>query len=346
VDTIRISQDLSAENIGCPAIIVSANVIQYMNMLMLSIFPEECDAEQGNGSFTASDGSVYIGEYHQDTVSSKPHGFGTAYFSNGDHYEGEWKDGRPHGYGVLVNADGAQYEGDFCEGKLHGHGMRKLKNAERYEGGWRDGVPQGFGKMCYASGCEFEGEWINGSTHGKGTHRWPNGDRYEGEWRDNMPYGHGVWYSQLRACEVDWRKGEEFGKVTYSFSNMYTWWVEGQHAGSSSLVPPTTATMEPQSPFVEELGATPSETTAMEEIYQYGQPPVAEEPQSSTIRYTCPPVHLENMQDILEGGANYWNDARGKVEAQKRKHSSSKLEDALYVLLYSAHDTTQTQGNW
>ena len=45
-------------------------------------------------------------------------GFGTAVFTNGGKYVGEWKDGKQHGQGTVTKADGSQYSGEFKEGKM------------------------------------------------------------------------------------------------------------------------------------------------------------------------------------------------------------------------------------
>lgn len=320
-DSLTLFPPTPSEIFGCPTV-AGGHIIRYLNMLMLYFSPEACDEEHGSGSFTAIDGSVYVGEYVQDTVSSKPHGYGNAYFSNGEQYEGEWRDGRPHGYGILKVGDGSHYEGEFCDGRMHGQGTRTLNNGDRYEGNWRDGVPQGYGKMSYyASGCEFEGEWENGNTHGRGTYRWLNGDRYEGEWKDNKPCGHGVWYSQLKACEVEWEGEKEFGNVTYSFSNAYTWWVEGGEQGDV----PATATILP--PELEERRIPLRRDT------QQG----CRENLSTSLE-----LYLQDYQEQQHSKRTF-RKAKSQNALFEEKLFTSSAEDALYFLLYAGQ---QPQRKW
>lgn len=51
-------------------------------------------------------------------------GFGVMIFSNGDRYEGYFRDDKRHGYGKYFWADGKTYEGEHKEGKRTGRGMR------------------------------------------------------------------------------------------------------------------------------------------------------------------------------------------------------------------------------
>ncbi len=54
--------------------------------------------ESGQGFFTYSDGSKYVGYFK----NGKPEGRGTCYYANGDKYVGEWKNHAPHGEGILT----------------------------------------------------------------------------------------------------------------------------------------------------------------------------------------------------------------------------------------------------
>ena len=40
-----------------------------------------------------------------------PNGIGTFYYSNGEIYDGEWKDGKAYGWGVYKCPSGEIYEG-------------------------------------------------------------------------------------------------------------------------------------------------------------------------------------------------------------------------------------------
>lgn len=41
------------------------------------------------------------------------HGRGVFKFSNGDMYDGDWKDNYMHGRGIFKYADGSSYEGEW-----------------------------------------------------------------------------------------------------------------------------------------------------------------------------------------------------------------------------------------
>ena len=63
------------------------------------------DCKNGQGTFTFSDGSKYVGEWKDD----KPYGQGTFTSPDGSKYVGEWKDGKRHGYGTMTSPDGSKY---------------------------------------------------------------------------------------------------------------------------------------------------------------------------------------------------------------------------------------------
>jgi len=322
----QMHEDPSQDILDCPAV-VGGNILRYLNMLMLYLSPEACDDEHGTGSFTAMDGSEYVGDYEQDTVRSKPHGFGRASFSNGDQFEGEWRDGRPHGFGALINVDGSRYEGEFWDGRMHGQGIRTLNNGECYEGSWCFGMPHGFGKLKYTTGCEFEGEWEDGNTHGRGVYRWPNGDRYEGEWRDNKPSGHGVWYSHLKACEVEWQGENGLGSVTYAFNNNYTWWVGNQQEDTLIQAPQSTATM------------VASDIKAKDACRSFADSATLD---NATLDQACGDnlySSLEIYLAAIENTEQTTIDASPKAptrgELQSRSILTASAKDALYFLLYT-----------
>ena len=72
-------------------------------------------------------------------------GFGIYKFSNGDIYEGEWKNGNMEGHGIYIFKDGAIFEGQFKDGQKNGHGILKLKDGNIYEGEWEDDIIAKFG---------------------------------------------------------------------------------------------------------------------------------------------------------------------------------------------------------
>ena len=101
-------------------------------------------------------------------------GQGTYVYSDGDKYEGQWKDDKRHGKGTVT------YRGQ--DGNV----------VEKYEGDWYEGKMHGFGRYVYADGGVYEGQWVDGKMCGKGTYVFPNGNKYEGEWVDDVKEGYGA----------------------------------------------------------------------------------------------------------------------------------------------------------
>lgn len=85
--------------------------------------------DNGYGSITLADGSVYSGEIKD----SKASGFGTVK-SKDAVYTGEVKDGKPHGFGQTKTTDGALYEGEHFNGEFHGRGKLMLSDGSVFIG--------------------------------------------------------------------------------------------------------------------------------------------------------------------------------------------------------------------
>ena len=86
---------------------------------------------------------------------------GTATYSNGLKYVGEFKDGKWHGQGTLA-FDGNKYVGEFKDNKIHGYGTWTRVNGDKYVGEWKDS-----------------------KKHGQGTYTWADGDIYKGLWKED-----------------------------------------------------------------------------------------------------------------------------------------------------------------
>lgn len=109
-------------------------------------------------------------------------------YSNGDFYEGEWKDNKIHGRGLYIYSNGDKYEGSFVNAMKHGEG--KIS----------------FGSQSLWAGDEYTGEFINDKFHGQGVYIYSNGGRYVGEFQDNKKHGPGkITYADGESVSGVWR---------------------------------------------------------------------------------------------------------------------------------------------
>ena len=158
----------------------------------LSETKDETQISQQITTINFSDGGTYPWKMNAD---KEIHDHRTIRYSNGDVYEGEYRDGKRNGHGTYRYASGAVYEGEFKDGLFHGHGTYRSANGEVYEGEYRDDKRNGHGTYRYASGAVYEGEFKDDLFHGHGTYRYADGDVYEGEYRDGKRNGRGIYRS-------------------------------------------------------------------------------------------------------------------------------------------------------
>ena len=91
------------------------------------------------GSWTASNGDKYVGEYKD----GKRHGQGTYTFANGDKYVGEYKDDKYSGQGTYTFANGDKYVGEFKDDKRNGQGTFFRADGRVGLGDWVEDKPSG-----------------------------------------------------------------------------------------------------------------------------------------------------------------------------------------------------------
>ena len=78
-------------------------------------------------------------------------GSGILQLSNGDVYEGEFKNGQQHGKGKYTYINGAEYKGMWAKGKQHGKGTYTTSKGEEKHGEWQDGK-----RVRWLDKAEFE----------------------------------------------------------------------------------------------------------------------------------------------------------------------------------------------
>ena len=84
----------------------------------------------------------------------------------------------------MYYSDGDKYEGDWKNGNMEGKGTYCYNNGDKYDGDWKNDKKEGKGIMCYSNGDKYEGDWKNDNMEGKGTYCCNNGDKYEGDWKN------------------------------------------------------------------------------------------------------------------------------------------------------------------
>ena len=75
----------------------------------------EGDCENGIGTWTYTDKTVYVGEWR----ATLKHGQGTETWPNGYIYEGEFLNSKWQGQGTLTFPDGATYVGEWRDGNMN-----------------------------------------------------------------------------------------------------------------------------------------------------------------------------------------------------------------------------------
>ena len=124
----------------------------------------------------------YDGERNE---MGEPHGRGISIDTDGDRWEGEFRNGYPDGKGVCEHTNGDRYEGYEVQGKRHGQGKYTWGSGPDkgavYEGGWQDSLMHGYGIVYYPKENvdfykRFEGNFQNGMRHGRGTWFYTDGN--------------------------------------------------------------------------------------------------------------------------------------------------------------------------
>lgn len=149
------------------------------------------------------------------------HGKGRIVYSNGDVYEGEWKDNVKSGTGVYLFKDsGDQYSGQWKQGKFHGTGAYSYKIGHRYEGGFERGVRSGKGDFKWKNGSVYKGFWRNDLFDGTGEYIAKDKvPYYYGQWSLGFMHGKHAKYQwgnmDIYTGDFDMGKPHGKGKITY-----------------------------------------------------------------------------------------------------------------------------------
>ena len=80
-----------------------------------------------------------------------------------------------HGLGVYLYSNGDVYNGMFKNGMKHGRGTYKYANGEEFVGKYKENMKNEKGKFKYLNGDCFDGDYANDKYNGKGIYTYANG---------------------------------------------------------------------------------------------------------------------------------------------------------------------------
>ena len=143
------------------------------------------------GSWNDSNGNKYEGDWKNGMFN----GQGVSKFISGNDYVGEFKDGKRNGKGIYTWVNGEKYVGEYKDGKPSGQGTHTWENGQRYSGEHKNGNSDGLGVFTYADGKEYLGEFREGRPNGNGKTIYPDGSKHLGEYIDGQANGLGIKYS-------------------------------------------------------------------------------------------------------------------------------------------------------
>ena len=148
------------------------------------------------GKVTYSNGNVYEGFFKND----KRHGKGTYIYKSGTNLSGSFYEGLPS-FGTETYVGKSKYTGSFSKWKRSGQGTYSWKNGDKHIGQWKDGKRNGQGTYIWKNGDKYVGQYKDSKEHGQGTYSWKNGDKYIGQWKDGKRNGQGTYI---------WKNGDKY----------------------------------------------------------------------------------------------------------------------------------------
>ena len=117
-----------------------------------------------NSKITVNEGMDYINNKKSTNCTGNClDGYGAYSWSNGDKYNGFFRNGRRTDFGTYSYPDGGVYHGQFSNGSRHGQGSYLWANGDFYIGGWSNGKRHGKGIYYYKNGSVKHGTWSEGT---------------------------------------------------------------------------------------------------------------------------------------------------------------------------------------
>ena len=81
---------------------------------------------------------------------------GIYHYSDGERYEGEFKDDNFNGYGIKYKNNGDIFKSEFKDGIANGYGIFYFKNGDKYEGQFKNGLNYGYGIFYSSLGFKYK----------------------------------------------------------------------------------------------------------------------------------------------------------------------------------------------
>ena len=130
-----------------------------------SVFTTSSDFfKGGSGKFLFSNGDVYEGNFKEHARK----GIGKYTWADGSTYEGEFKDNKHHRDGKLTKIDGKYMLGTFKENNPKKVKYFDIQNQEITLDQYNTAVQSGFARVDYSNQSFYEGNFVNGKPNGKG----------------------------------------------------------------------------------------------------------------------------------------------------------------------------------
>ena len=170
----------------------------------------------GEGIMTFSDGEIYEGEWKDGKIDGK----GTYNFSNGNVYKGEFKDNGINGQGTFNYFNGDVCEGNFKNGRRDGKCVYKFSNGDVFEGYYEDDK-MNHGILKFSGGEVFEGDFKDDKMN-HGILKFSSGEVFEGDFKDNkMNYGTFKYSDGIYTGEFKDNKFGGHGTLKYTSGEVY-----------------------------------------------------------------------------------------------------------------------------
>lgn len=145
------------------------------------------------------DFGFYVG--HVDASTGLRHGHGVLYYTSGNVYDGEWRDGAANGIGEKRYANGDVFRGMWRGGKRSGRGSYLHADGHFFEGMYEDDEANGYGIFSTVGGDRYTGQWARGKKEGRGREMLRGGQVFVGQWRDGKKHGYGkMWMEGAKRC--------------------------------------------------------------------------------------------------------------------------------------------------